>query len=117
MADPARFELTTSAFGGQRSIQLSYGSGAQNIPEGPRRCNAGHHVIGPSYAACRKGRLSTADGSDRWWKRANERSSSALIVLVALVVLEGGGASWLMLIHGAPRMSSTWRRQPGTADA
>jgi hypothetical protein len=40
MADPARFELTTSAFGGQRSIQLSYGSGARNIPEGPRRRNA-----------------------------------------------------------------------------
>jgi hypothetical protein len=40
MADPARFELTTSAFGGQRSIQLSYGSGARNIPEGLRRRNA-----------------------------------------------------------------------------
>src|SRR3954469_14159036 len=40
LADPARFELTTSAFGGQRSIQLSYGSGARNIAERPRRRNA-----------------------------------------------------------------------------
>ncbi len=36
VAHPARFELTTSAFGGQRSIQLSYGCPGAALERSPR---------------------------------------------------------------------------------
>ena len=47
LADPARFERAAFAFGGQHSIQLSYGSSPLGLAAFPPGCNAGRGQIFP----------------------------------------------------------------------
>jgi hypothetical protein len=117
MAHPARFELTTSAFGGQRSIHLSYGCGRRgrfHITVAPRAGNGRGHDTGEVTTASGSAKMATMR-IIRLCRTALVATVALFFTLVAFGNITAYGSNWLFVRHVMsmdttfPESSLHWR--------